>query len=50
MYVIYCLSNIPLFGPLSNGTSVEVARGINAAEKLTAACDYVITRSRFAFG
>lgn len=46
-YVAYCLSNTPLFGPV---TSVEVAWGVKAAENLTAACGYIITRSRFYFG
>lgn len=46
----YCLSNPPLMGRIWDVTSVEVAWCVSAAEDLTAACGYVITRSRFSFG
>jgi hypothetical protein len=46
-YVAYCLSDKSLFGPV---TSVEVAWGVTEAKIQTAACGYIITRSRFYFG
>jgi hypothetical protein len=50
LYVAYCLDNHPLLGRIWDVTSVEVARCVKEAEILTAACGYVITRSRFSFG
>ena len=49
LYVVYYLHNTPLFGPISDVMSVEIAWGIKAAENLTAACGYVIARSRLSF-
>ena len=50
MYVVYCLTNPPLMGQIWDVTSVEVACCVTEAKIQTAACGYVITRSRFSFG
>jgi restriction endonuclease Mrr len=50
LYVVYLLPNPPLLGRIWDVTSVEVAFCVKAAETLTAACGYVITRSHFSFG
>jgi len=48
--VVYCLPNPYLGGQIWDVTSVEVAWCVSAAENLTAARGYIITRSRFSFG
>ena len=50
LHVVDCLPNPPLMDQIWDVTSVEVAWCASTAKVLTAACGYVITRSRFAFG
>ena len=48
--VAYCLSYPPLPGDLWKVDARDVRWCVKEAETLTAACGYVITRSRFSFG
>ena len=48
--VVFCLPNPPLASQIWDVTSMEVAWCVSEVKMLTAACGYVITRSRFSFG